>query len=145
MPDLRPLELLLFIAPDIYAAGSGSGRVTVNTYVEDALSEFHCGLVCIRPLALEPCTPAVVGATVVAPVFNSQAVPIGQFGLIVVQFVKVATTTQPPATGWSYLAPTLATQSIAIFTVGTAWLGVANRTELAASARTVRIRVVFFI
>jgi hypothetical protein len=26
-----------------------------------------------------------------------------------------------------------------------AWLGVANRTELAASARTVRIRVVFFI
>jgi hypothetical protein len=130
---------------DTYAAGSGSGRVTVNTYVEDALKPDQVGVVDIKPVALEPCTPATVDVTVVAPLFNSQVVPIGQFGVIVVQFVKVVTTTQPPATGWSYFAPTLATQSIAIFTVGTAWLGVANRTELAASARTVRIREVFFI
>jgi hypothetical protein len=103
-----------------YAAGSGSGRVIVNTYVEVELREFHCGLVCIRPLELEPWTPAVVGATVVPPVFNSQEVPIGQLGKIVVQFEMVVTTIQPPATGWSYRAPELAVQSIAIFTVGTA-------------------------
>ena len=32
-----------------------------------------------------------------------------------------------------------------MFTVGTAWLGVATRTELAASATAARIRDVFFI
>jgi len=62
-----------------------------------------------------------------------------------VQFVKVVTIAQPLPTGWSNSRPVPALQSIAMFTVGTAWLGVANRTELAASARTVRIRDVFFI
>jgi hypothetical protein len=66
-----------------------------------------------------------------------------KLGLIPVQFVKVVTIAQPLPTGWSF-SVAASEQSIEIFTVGTAWLGVAKRTELAASARTVRIRVVFF-
>jgi hypothetical protein len=74
----------------------------------------------ISPFVPAFCTPAVVGATVVLPVFNSHDVPSGQLGKIVVQFVTVVTTTQPPATGWSYFAPEFTAQSIAMFTVGTA-------------------------
>jgi hypothetical protein len=66
-----------------------------------------------------------------------------KLGLIPVQFVKVVTIAQPLPNGWSF-SVAASEQSIEIFTVGTAWLGVAKRTELAASARTVRIRVVFF-
>jgi hypothetical protein len=39
---------------DTNAAGSGSGRVTVNTYVEDALKPDQVGVVAIKPVALEP-------------------------------------------------------------------------------------------
>jgi hypothetical protein len=62
-----------------------------------------------------------------------------------VQFVIVKMICQPAAIGWSNfgLVPTL--QSSSILTVGTAWLGVANRTELAASATAARILDVFFI
>lgn len=87
--------------------------------------------------------PNVKGVVLIAVI----VIPVGKgvsklFGNPVVFKVTVVPTTNPEISAIrKEFGLTLATQRSDV----AAWLGVAKRTELAASARTVRIRDVFFI